>query len=130
MTAGCGPLDWACFEHTPEVFYFFPFISMVQQPYEEGQRPAPPLDATPPAKSVPEIKLRDGLLSVTVFSRSVDKKEKQYFVVPERSFRNDASEWITTHLLHPEDLLPMSLLLQRAYSDLRQANADAKKKSA
>lgn len=103
---------------------------MVQQPYEEGQRPAPPQDATPPAKSVPEIKLRDGLLSVTVFSRSVDKKEKQYFIVPERSYRNDASEWVTTHLLHPEDLLPMSLMFQKAYSDLRASEAVAKKNTA
>jgi hypothetical protein len=99
------------------------------QPYAEGQRPAPSQDAPTP-RSVPEVKLRDGLLTVTVFSRSGAKKENQWFVVPERSYRNDKSEWVATHLLHPEDLLPMSLLLQRAYSELRVVKADESKKSA
>lgn len=99
---------------------------MVDRP-QEGERPAPAQDA-PTGKSVPEIKLRDGLLTVTVFSRTTAKKVKQLFVVPERSYRNDQEQWVTTHLLHPEDLLPMALLLQRAYSELRVKDAaDAKK---
>ncbi|HQX51781.1 MAG TPA: hypothetical protein PLY87_09345 [Planctomycetaceae bacterium] len=85
----------------------------------QGERPAPSQDATSSARSVPERKLRDGCLSVTLFSRDNGKKEKNYFIVPERSYRNAKQAWETTHLLHPEDLLPMSLLLQRAYSDLR-----------
>jgi len=101
---------------------------MVERP-KEGERPAPIQDA-PTGKSVPEIKLRDGLLTVTVFSRTTAKKVKQLFVVPERSYRNDQEQWVTTHLLHPEDLLPMSLLLQRAYSDMRVKEADEPKKSA
>jgi hypothetical protein len=94
----------------------------------KGERPAPSRDATPPAKSVPELKLRDGSLTVTVFSRETGSKEKNLFVVPERSYRNAKQEWVTTHLLHPEDLLPMSLLLQRAYNDLRVTLAEVLKK--
>ena len=94
----------------------------------KGERPAQSQDATSPAKSVPELRLRDGCLTVTVFSREGTKKEKNYFIVPERSYRGAKQEWQTTHLLHPKDLLPMSLLLQRAYNDLRVSLADVLKK--
>lgn len=100
---------------------------MVDRP-QEGERPAPAQDA-PIGKSVPEVKLRDGLLAVTIFSRTTAKKVKQLFVVPERSYRDDKEQWVKTHILHPEDLLPMALLLQRAYSELRVKDADDAKKS-
>ena len=108
--------------------YFFPLFPMLDG--AKGERPAPNQDATSPARSVPELRLRDGCLSVTLFSRENAKKEKSYFIVPERSYRDADQKWVTTHLLHPEDLLPMSLLLQRAYSDLRVKEGDTPKTSA
>jgi hypothetical protein len=96
----------------------------------KGERPAPIQDATSPARSVAELRLRDGCLSVTLFSRENAKKEKSYFLVPERSYRDADQKWVSTHLLHPEDLLPMSLLLQRAYSELRIKDADTPKQTA
>lgn len=83
-----------------------------------GQRPASSQDALSP-KSIPELKLRDGRLSVTIFSRTTAAEEKQWFVVPERSYRNEQRQWQSTHVLHPDDLLAMALLLQRAYSEHR-----------
>ena len=47
-----------------------------------------------------------------------------YFAIPERSYRNAKQEWETTHLLHVEDLLPMSLMLQRVFSELRVHSDD------
>ncbi|MDP1798863.1 MAG: hypothetical protein Q8K78_15320 [Planctomycetaceae bacterium] len=65
------------------------------------------------------MKLRDGRLTVTLFSRSGADGEKQWFVVPERSYRNEQRQWKSTHVLHPDDLLSMALLLQRVYSEHR-----------
>lgn len=95
----------------------------------QGQRPASSQDAVS-AKSVPELKLRDGRLSVTIFSRTNTDQEQQWFVVPERSYRNEKREWQSTHVLHPDDLLPMALLLQRAYSEHRVKATDESTKSA
>lgn len=100
---------------------------MVQS--SEGPRPASSQDAAPP-KSVPELKLRDGRLTVTLFSRTTADEEKQWFVIPERSYRDEKREWQSTHVLHVDDLLPMALLLQRAYGEHRVKNADESKKSA
>jgi len=95
----------------------------------EGSRPASSQDAAS-SKSVPELKLRDRRLTVTMFSRTTADGEKQWFVVPERSYRNEQRAWQSTHVLHPDDLLAMALLLQRTYSEHRVKRADDAKKSA
>jgi hypothetical protein len=81
-------------------------------------------DATPPAK--PSFKLKDGALSVTVFARSTGKDDVQLFVVPERAYRNKDKQWVSTHILHQDDLLPMSLLLMKVYSQMRHKRDDSK----
>jgi hypothetical protein len=96
----------------------------------EGSRPASSQDATPSAKSVPELKLRDGRLTVTLFSRTTGEGDTQWFAVPERSYRDSQQEWVSTHTLHPDDLLPMAQLLQQLYSEHRVTIADDSKKSA
>ncbi len=85
----------------------------------QGERPAQAKDATSSAKSTPQLKLRSGGLTVTLFSTIHANGEMSYFVIPERSYRNAKQEWETTHLLHVEDLLPMSLMLQRVFNELR-----------
>jgi len=88
------------------------------QPNDEAKRPASNNeDATPSARS--SFKLKDGPLSVTVFAKSKGKGEVHLFVVPERAYRNKDKKWVSTHLLHEEDLLRMSLLLMRTYAQLR-----------
>lgn len=90
-------------------------------PSQNGaQRPASQQqDATTPSAQ-PQLKLRDGTLTVTVFSKPNPKGDAQLFVVPERAYRDANKKWQTTHLLHPDDLLRMSALLQETYARLRQ----------
>jgi len=100
------------------------------QSHDEAQRPASNNeDATSPAqspvdgKSHPHFKLKDGNLSVTVFAKSKGK-DVHLFVVPERSYRDAANKWHTTHILHEEDLLRLSLLLMKTYAYLRHDSQD------
>ncbi|MEZ5942907.1 MAG: hypothetical protein R3C18_16060 [Planctomycetaceae bacterium] len=84
---------------------------------DEASRPASPQsDAT---SSAPSFKLKDGPLSVSVFAKSKGQGEVHLFVVPERAYRNKDKQWVSTHILHEEDLLRMSLLLMKTYAQLR-----------
>lgn len=86
--------------------------------HNEAKRPASSQqDATSSAK--PSFKLKDGALTVTVFVRNKDTDDQQVFIVPERVYRNKENEWASTHILHQDDLLPMSHLLAKAYSRMR-----------
>ncbi|MCA9062832.1 MAG: hypothetical protein KDA96_07230 [Planctomycetaceae bacterium] len=98
------------------------------QSNDEAKRPASNnQDTTPPAqspadsKSQPHFKLRDGNISVTVFAKAKGK-DVHLFVVPERSYRDAKDQWQTTHILHEEDLLRLSLLLMKTYAHLRHEN--------
>ncbi|MEZ6055481.1 MAG: hypothetical protein R3C01_02130 [Planctomycetaceae bacterium] len=100
----------------------FPLIRMGHTD-DEAQRPASaPEDATSSAR--PSFKLKDGPLSVSLFAKSKDKGEVHLFVVPERVYRNKDKQWVSTHILHEEDLLRMSLLLTKAYDRLRHKLED------
>lgn len=91
--------------------------------HNEAPRPASqPEDATPSAQ--PSFKLKDGPLSVSVFAKSKGKGEVHLFVVPERVYRNKDKQWVSTHLLHEEDLLRMSLLLMKTYAQLRHKHEE------
>lgn len=91
-------------------------------PRHEATRPASQeQDAPSPAKL--QFKLRDGTLTVSVFAKPAAKDKTHLFVVPERAYRDKNDEWKSTHLLHEEDLLRMSLLLSEAYSRLRHVDA-------
>jgi len=84
-----------------------------------GQRPASQKDATSSAK--PVLKLRDGSLNLTVFSKetvSRGKAREHSFVVLERSFQRDDA-WQSTNLLHVEDLLAAAEMLRLAYLKVR-----------
>ena len=107
---------------------FFSFSRMVQ-PNDEAKRPAQQQDATSPAPSIdegnskPHFKLKDGNISVTVFAKTKGK-DVHLFVVPERSYRDSNDKWHTTHILHEEDLLRLSLLLMKTYAHLRHSSND------
>ena len=93
-------------------------ISFMSTSHTEAKRPA---STQPDAKSTakPAFKLKDGALTVTVFVRNKDKEDQQIFIVPERTYKNKDNEWASTHILHQDDLLSMSLLLEKAYSRMK-----------
>ncbi len=67
------------------------------------------------------LSLRDGSLSLTVFSkdRESDGKTREHvFVVLERSFKRE-DKWENTNLLHVEDLLAAAEMLRLAYLKVR-----------
>ena len=103
------------------------------QSNDEAKRPAQQQDATPPAHSLdegnskPHFKLKDGNISVTVFAKTKGK-DVHLFVIPERSYRDKQDKWHTTHILHEEDLLRLSLLLMKTYAHLRHVSKDFESK--
>lgn len=67
----------------------------------------------------PFLKLRDGTLSVSVFSKERDKGDPYSVIVPERAYKDKAGKWINTSTLYEGDLLQMALLLQQVHARLR-----------
>jgi len=99
------------------IFNSFP-ITFMGSSHDEAKRPASnKQDNT--SQATPSFKLKDGPLSATVFARSKGKDEVHLFIVPERAYRNKDQEWVSTHILHQDDLLPMSLLLMKVYARMR-----------
>ena len=95
---------------------------------EANSQASNPTDETPQASeghkgSSPHFKLRDGLVSVTVFAKS-NGKHVNLFVVPERSYKDAKGNWHRTHLMHEEDLLRLSFLLIRTYAHLRHKSQE------
>jgi len=93
---------------------------------KEAQRPAPEQDA-PTSSAERKFSLRDGVLTVTLFSKPRSKGGESQFVIPERSYRDESNKWVNTHILHVEDLLPMAQLLTDAYRQLRTAPSDRRR---
>lgn len=123
-TAGCGLLLADCYSTHPccDTFISFP-ITFMGSSHDEAKRPASNnQDAT--SQATPSFKLKDGPLSVTVFARSKSKDEMHLFIVPERAYRNKDKEWVSTHILHQDDLLAMSQLLTKAYARLRHKHEE------
>lgn len=76
--------------------------------------------------TTPAIKLRDGVLSVTIW-RNTSEKGTYYTVNPQRSYRQGDDTWKETDSLNADDLLAMSELLREAYAWIKaQKRADAK----
>ncbi len=86
----------------------------------EAPRQASANQDAPPSSAQRKLKLTDGRLSATVFTKAKGQGQVHQFIVPERAYRSaDEKSWTNTHLLHEEDLLPMAALLTRLYSELR-----------
>jgi len=96
---------------------------MVSLPNEAKRPASSKMDAT--SWGNPTLKLRDGTLSVSVFARSDGQKDPQVFVVPERSYKNKGGQWVSTHILHEQDLPRMALLLNSVYGLLRHDKHEA-----
>ena len=79
-----------------------------------------PTPETSSAKTTgkPYLKVRDGALSVSVFSRARSKGDPYVFAVPERAYKKD-EDWVNTSTLHVDDLLPMAFLLMQTHARLK-----------
>ncbi|MCA9111901.1 MAG: hypothetical protein KDA52_18250 [Planctomycetaceae bacterium] len=107
---------------------FLSFISMVNTSHE-AQRPASPEQDAHTSPAQRALKLTDGRLSATVFTKPKGKGQVHRFIIPERAYRNaDEKTWTNTHLLHEEDLLPMAALLTRTYQRLRHQEQTGEQK--
>ena len=95
---------------------------------DEAQRPASRNEDADTSSARRQLRLQDGGLSVTVFTKLPGKSgqgEKTHtFIVPERAYRDGDDKWVNTHLLHIEDLLPMARLLIGTYDRLRQSESE------
>ena len=81
--------------------------------------PAAPANNAAQNSGKPFLKLRDGTLSVSVFSKERDKGDPYSVIVPERAYKDKSGKWINTSTLYEGDLLQMSLLLQQIHARLR-----------
>ena len=67
----------------------------------------------------PFLKLRDGTLTVSVFSKQSTKGDPYSVIVPERAYKDKAGNWVNTSTLYEGDLLQMSKLLAETHGQLR-----------
>ncbi len=72
----------------------------------------------PKTNGKPIFKMRDGTLTVSVFSMERPKGDPYVFIVPERAYKK-GEDWFNTSTLHADDLLSMAFLLMQAHSKLR-----------
>jgi hypothetical protein len=78
-----------------------------------------------PAKAKPAHKLRDGLLTVTIWKNTGDKGPR-YSATPARSYKKDDT-WNESDRFASDELLPLAKLLDEAHSWMRAAEqADRK----
>ena len=75
----------------------------------------------------PFLKLRDGTLSVSVFSKDRPQGDPYSVIVPERAYKDKAGKWINTSTLYEGDLLQMAFLLMQTHAKLR-TSIEAEKK--
>jgi hypothetical protein len=69
----------------------------------------------------PFLKLRDGTLSVSVFSKERAGAESYNVIVAERAYKDKSGKWVNTSVLYEGDLLQMALLLTQTYGRLKTA---------
>ena len=65
----------------------------------------------------PTIKLRDGVLSVTVWENETEEGKTFYSTTATRSYK-DGEEWKETTSFNTDDLLKVSSLLNQAYIEI------------
>ncbi|MDY3551450.1 hypothetical protein R5W24_000526 [Gemmata sp. JC717] len=76
--------------------------------------------------SSPAIKLRDGVLSATIWRNTSTEGKTYYTVNPQRSYKAGDDTWKDSKDLNADDLLAMSELLREAYAWIKaQKRADA-----
>jgi len=81
--------------------------------------PAAPANNAAQNNGKPFLKLRDGTLSISVFSKERDKGDPYSVVVPERAYKDKSGKWINTSTLYEGDLLQMAFLLMQTHARLR-----------
>lgn len=71
------------------------------------------------------VKIRDGVLSVSVFKNTTQDGKTFYNVKPAKGYKKD-DEWHETDNLNSDDLLPMARLLEKAYDKIAELKAEDK----
>lgn len=66
------------------------------------------------------LKIRDGLLSATIWTNTSKEGNTYYTVTLERSFKDGDDEWQNTNSLNRSDLLAAARLLQKAYDQIEE----------
>lgn len=66
----------------------------------------------------PYLKVRDGALSVSAFSKARDKGDSYIFIVAERAYKKGET-WVNTSTLHVDDLLSMAFLMMQVHAKLK-----------
>ena len=81
--------------------------------------PAAPETNAAKTTGKPFLKLRDGTLTVSVFSKQNAKGDPYSVIVPERAYKDREGKWVNTSTLYEGDLLQMSKLLAETHGQLR-----------
>jgi hypothetical protein len=76
----------------------------------------------------PFLKLRDGTLSVSVFSKDRPQGDPYHVIVPERAYKDKSGKWVNTSTLYEGDLLQMALLLMQTHTRLKTSIESSEKK--
>lgn len=71
----------------------------------------------------PAAKLRDGVLSVTIWKNEREDDKAYYTSILSKSYK-DGDEWKDTDNLNADDLLKAAHLLQQAYSKILELKAE------
>lgn len=90
-------------------------------------------DAATQSKNPPEKKFRSGAITATVWNNQniKDGKVMSYKTVSfERSFKDPAGNWKTTHSLREMDLPRAELVIRKAYEYLALADNESQKAAA
>lgn len=79
-----------------------------------------PQNKTANTTGQPFLKLQDGALSLSCFSKARKAGGDEYvFAIPERAYKSKDGQWVNTSTLHVDDLLPMAFLLMQAHGRIR-----------
>ena len=89
--------------------------------------PTAPVTNAAQTTGKPFLKLRDGTLSVSVFSKDRPQGDPYSVIVPERAYKDKAGKWINTSTLYEGDLLQMAFLLMQTHAKLRTSIESEKK---
>ena len=75
--------------------------------------------------SKPAVKLKDGLLSATVWENQTEEGKTFYSTTLSRAYQKD-DEWKESNSFNEDDLLAISRLAGKAYDSIKRLRAEAK----
>ncbi len=72
----------------------------------------------------PFSKIKDGLLSATIWQNRGEDNKIRYSITLTRNYKDDAGQWQETNQFSPMELLKINHLANRAYEVIRAARND------